>query len=711
MHTPKHIKATTSSEIDSDQPILTFKEDRLSRDSLVARLTNLIISSTENNKPLTIAINAPWGVGKSSFLNLLENSIQQKIRKKVDIIKFNPWHYNSTDDLVQTMISELSFVIGKSTPKIMQKAGQLLAQLANSQISTSLWLGVPFTLLAGNIEARRSLENLRNELDGYFRDHPKRIIVLIDDVDRLERDALRMLFKMLRLIIDFPNVIYILAYDRNVVEELLQDETNVKNKRDSVANHYLEKIVQLSVDLPQPEESVKRDILISQMMNLLETTGARPLDERRWANIMHSGFLKHFRTIRNIKRYVNGLAITLPILAKEVDSGDFFTIELIRLFHPIIYRELADAKDILTMMDDPDEGKQIIQFTENLCKTSSNTMENNLKELLQVLFPRIQKAYDGIHDSSVDASWRRDGRVCAAENFDKFFLLAVPQGEIPNVRIRSIIDGLSDEQLTIKVFRTAIPRGSAFKILDRIEDYIDKIPQEHLQVLVRVLFELGDCIQYSARNESSLANGGVIPILILRIMRRLPNHIQEGLLTEGINNGKSLWTVMNAVELYIPASQSSSHSDSLKLNNKEKIKSMAVERLQRQVVDKSLWTVKGSTDALPFILHCWLAWGDENEVKLCINEWIQNDDNFLVFLRSFISKSRLYPSDGVFPRIRTFISLEWLKIFVDSEVIQNRLNKLANTKGNRTNEAKSLLDLIHNSPKTLRKTRASLDLS
>ena len=63
--------STPSSSLRTDEPIRSSEEDRLSRGRLVEAIARHIMS-TETRESMVIALNAPWGAGKTSFLNLLE---------------------------------------------------------------------------------------------------------------------------------------------------------------------------------------------------------------------------------------------------------------------------------------------------------------------------------------------------------------------------------------------------------------------------------------------------------------------------------------------------------------------------------------------------------------------------------------------------------------------------------------------------------------
>src|SRR5690606_21576351 len=72
---------------------------------------------------------------------------------------------------------------------------------------------------------------------------PKPIVVVLDDIDRLTTAEIRDVFKLVRLTANFPNIIYLLAFDRARVEQAL-GEHGIPGR------DYLEKILQIGIDLP-----------------------------------------------------------------------------------------------------------------------------------------------------------------------------------------------------------------------------------------------------------------------------------------------------------------------------------------------------------------------------------------------------------------------------------------------------------------------------
>jgi len=197
-----------------------------------------------------VGVVGPWGSGKTSIVNMIRQSLE--VEPAIAIVEFNPWIFSGTDELVESFFRELSAQMRLKEPKIAAIAetvdtyGDLLSP-ASALPVVGAWLdrvrGSAKALKVfqekrkGSIAQQRDM--LAKELAGLLRP----IVVVIDDIDRLESSEIRDIFKLVRLTASFPNVVYLLAFDRARVEDAL-----LQSGFDGRA--YLEKIMQLGVDLP-----------------------------------------------------------------------------------------------------------------------------------------------------------------------------------------------------------------------------------------------------------------------------------------------------------------------------------------------------------------------------------------------------------------------------------------------------------------------------
>lgn len=170
------------SSLRSDEPIRTEDQDRLAR-ALLVDVIGTHILHTDAPEPVVIALNAPWGAGKSSFLNLLEQKLAPPATAQVDagkipdgqpiIIRFNPWHYTSVDQLVGMFFGELARGIGTSSRKdLAKKIGDGLRAVGSIASIVHAGAGNFFKDAGGALKEEKSLPELKRELDKLLLDLP-----------------------------------------------------------------------------------------------------------------------------------------------------------------------------------------------------------------------------------------------------------------------------------------------------------------------------------------------------------------------------------------------------------------------------------------------------------------------------------------------------------------------------------------------------------
>jgi predicted KAP-like P-loop ATPase len=697
-------KGEGASSLRSDEPIRTQDQDRLARAHLVEVIGRHILHA-DAPESVVIALNAPWGAGKSSFLNLLEQKLVRPAGERHAtalpdsrpiVVRFNPWHYSSVEQLVAMFFAELARGIGTSSRKeLANKIGEGLRAVGSIAGIFHSGAGEFIKEAGGALKEGKSLAELKRELDKLLPDLAQRVVVFIDDVDRLERDTLRLLFRMVRLNADFANVTYVLAFDRLVVEKNL-DEPNGIRGRD-----YLEKIIQVSFDIPEPEPSTRRRILFAEMDAVLGSLKTRPLDQHRWGNVFHSGFQEHFRTIRHIKRYSNGLRLTLTPVAEEVDLVDFLAVELLRVFHPEVYQGVSAGKDMLaptrTGYGDSIPVDRLRQWVEELSAKASPGFAEHVLSLLRELFPELARVYANTHyGEGHHAQWRRDCRVCSPSVFDKFFLLAVPEGEIAEVEMRSFVDGVADRARTKAFLGQARESGRARRLMERLEDFTDELPPHAIAPLVRTLFDEGDSLRFEPRGFLDITADMQVPRIIYRCLKKLStDQERHDLLMPCVNEGSSLYTVVQEVSLSEPTEKVSQGPPTFTSRDLwERLRDAAVERIEKACTDGTVWDVR----SLPEVLYSWARWRDEATVRAAVSKHVQSDEALVRFIGTFVSHSHSHQMGDKVARKHVRLSKKNLAAFLDLDATLARLRLLFHGKGDLAEVAGGLVTLLERPP-------------
>lgn len=249
----------TSLPTGPERPIQTHKEDKLERVRFIERLASALVNpDTKKATGVVVGIAGPWGSGKSSILNLLQEHLKERYEHAL-IVRFDPWLVSGRNDLISEFLGELigTIMADDKRAKKFKKLGATIAQYG-AQLSPAGNFLVPglgsaasggFKALEKALSNKESLGELRSKLMQELRELSAPVVVLIDEIDRVEDDEIRTVAQLVRSVADFPGISYVLAYDpERVVQALGADAPEAE--RDARGRGYLEKIVQLQIPLP-----------------------------------------------------------------------------------------------------------------------------------------------------------------------------------------------------------------------------------------------------------------------------------------------------------------------------------------------------------------------------------------------------------------------------------------------------------------------------
>lgn len=694
-----------------DCPISTANDDQLARDPLVRVVAGYILTK-EIHQSAVIALNAPWGAGKSSFLNLLEERL--KTGGEGDgggedlpiIVRFNPWYYDSVEQLAQMYFAELAAGIGKSgsAKKRINEIGAWLYDIGALVSESGSVLG-PILKGVGTATAKgtrgRTLPEMKAKLDELLSRLNRRVVVFVDDVDRLERDALRMMFRVVRLIADFSNVTYVLAFDRSVVEKNLDEENGIRGR------DYLEKIVQVAVDIPAPERVVISEILVKELNEIVASVPTKAVDDDRFWEADRRGFGDHFRTIRQVKRYANAVKFTLPTVAKDVDLADFLVVELFRVFHPEVYHGLAHGKDWLapgvfarakqhasTLGRQSDTSQDLKEWVADLCKKASPGFEERVRDLLRILFPILSRSEGRIFARWVDdPESRKLGRICSPDAFDKYFLLAVPQGDVSDVEVQAFVNGLADVEGTGDLLRRAPASRQTARLLERVLDYVEDLQIPQIETLLDVMFDLGDELHVSL---PVIGFSPIVPTVVYQCIKcRTTEEERFNLLLPFVPRAKALGTLICLVDSVLPAPPTQQPGLLSNQDWCDKLRTLAVTRIRQGANSGDLWVVP----ELPVVLYRWRQWTTEEEVRAKVREYTSAEDNFVHLVQQLVSTVWSNAGRGRSMRAYPVLMKEVVADFFDLDRVLERLKQIRSGSSKNAAKAGELVDLIEAGPK------------
>jgi len=327
-----------------DKPINSIKDDVLGREEFINTLSTAI-KNINTDESLTIGLFGKWGSGKTSIINMLEENLQNE--KDILIFKFEPWLYSNTEHLINQFFKEFAKIIKyKDYGEIAKNLGKELETYAKF-FDTISYIPEPTISILSKISAKtfktvgnagkkwgelktKTLLQTKKAIETHIKELKKKILIIIDDIDRLTKKEIQQIFQLIKSLGNFPNTIYLVAMDRDIVIEALND-VQTKNGRE-----YLEKIIQVPLTVPLASKYKIHQYLLSELDEIIQQN-INTFDKEYWDNIFYSGYKDFFIDIRDINRYINKLKFNVSAIGKEINIVDLIVITAFEVFEPKIY--------------------------------------------------------------------------------------------------------------------------------------------------------------------------------------------------------------------------------------------------------------------------------------------------------------------------------------------------------------------------------------
>ena len=394
----------------NDNPIEERGQDIVGRNSLAQRFADQVMD-LDSSKGVVVGVLGPWGCGKTSFLNLARRHFDDR---GIPVLEFNPWMFSNTGQLVKSFFGELAAQLRLNGDDTLSEIGTdflnyapyFLCLFPEGQIVS------PLARIAGGAIGRRNrgVEHERRQIENALRELPRRIIVVIDDVDRLSTSEIRDVFKLVRLIANFPNIVYIVAFDRDRVESAL-DMHGIQG------SDYLEKILQISEDLPVvPVPLMRRQICASLRLSLEQITDSGPFDDQVWKLVLQDIVVPLIRNLRDVNRFSVAFHTALRSFKGQIQVADVLALEAIRIFLPHVFKHLHSAIDPLTGsgVADSDPGDSRPRREQKVAKLieSAGDRSRVVESLVRRCFPAARHLVDtDSPEIKPEEVWIRERRI------------------------------------------------------------------------------------------------------------------------------------------------------------------------------------------------------------------------------------------------------------------------------------------------------------
>lgn len=472
---------TSSPQFSNDRPLSSKSDDRLNRAPFAERVAE-VLRELPRGAGLVVGIHGPWGDGKTTVLNMLRSDLEAG--GQTATVEFNPWRFTDEPAMLIEFFRVLAGVVrAKLTTKGEDIAGWIekigrYASVVDDRFG-----------MAGEVArdmAGASLEELRTRLFKALSEADKRIVVLVDDIDRLDKHEIHTLFRLIKACADFPNVCYVLAFDDGAVAKSLGGRYGAGDEASGRA--FLEKIIQVPLKLPVAMKEDLRSLCFQQVDQALSTAGVELSKENVGGFV--SGFDRgvsiRLDTPRAAKRYGNGLMFALPMLNGEVNIVDLLLIEAVRAFYPSIYDIIRVNHDEFSGVESDNRGRgHDGPRAAELLKTGVDGFppreQEAIKSLLSGLFPRLSSAYGGGgYGSDWLSQWAKTKRICSPDYCPRYFSYSVPKSDVRDSEMDALIAKASKEPApeVSKDLVAFFTGGKARRVIERMRQREENTPLE-----------------------------------------------------------------------------------------------------------------------------------------------------------------------------------------------------------------------------------------
>jgi KAP family P-loop domain protein len=491
-------KAASTINYFADNPISTASEDLLQRSKFVERIVREI-DMIDASQGYVLAVMGQWGSGKTSVLNLVK---EQLSNSGTILVEYNPWLLSGVEELVDGLFREINAKLNKKGVKYRAAIdkiidyGEMLTPLTSVPVVGAWANGVlmPFQVMAKHRNLRTtSVVEQKEQVAEALTNMDSSIVVIVDDIDRLDKVEVREIFKLVRLTANFPNVIYLLSFDRIRVENALTED-GVPGRA------YLEKIVQNGFEIPLIPRKVLTREVAQALDSALEQVKVR-LDREVWDNTLLNIVVPAIINMRDVRRLAMAVRSTAAALTDSIEVSDIVALETMRLFLPdafwyLVAYQLPEGNSKINANEIRGKDEKEINISQALSNVPQD--EAIIDAFLRITLPTSSYYDPGIFSAGIGSldEYLRKRRVAYSE-VRKIYLEQVLSDRLIAFANAEIIYQLTDDSAALAHELNAIAD-------DELED---------------VISDLG-------RFAGKYSEVGVVNVIlaILGAMTRLPRH-------------------------------------------------------------------------------------------------------------------------------------------------------------------------------------------
>lgn len=549
----------------TDIPINSSDEDLLER-STFAKATARSLVNMQESGTFTVGLYGKWGTGKTSLINMILQEIQaidnvESPDQKTIIIRFEPWNFSNTDQLLSQFFVRLINEFYSKKDKNLQKVsnafekyllslvgftklipvvGEQINDVANKSFS---WFKKKATKGAFETDIMWQKENVISILKKANR----RLLIVIDDIDRLSNEQIRCVFQLVTSVAKFPKTTYLLAFDKDIVVKALEDVQKGSGEE------YLEKIVQIPIQIPTLWPNIIDEVLFSRLDSIIREHPELQFHKQYWDRQYPSCIKPFIKTLRDINRLCNAVRFKIQGIAGDIDFADIVSITIIEMEYPVIYDWIIDNKTLITggidtnyLMSTQWKKKEWEQITIDQWKQllENDSIHQGMKELEKVvdsvthLFPFVGEKLEELHVRINPLGYqtlRSENHIAHPEKFDRYFEFRLNNSTISHSELMLLMNGL-DEEGAIRFIKDKNAKGVTKEILQEIQAHCIELTPERATIIARSLTIAAEFFDDTNSDLFYFGDQTMTEYLLLSVFQQIPAQNRFSIIVDLMKN-------------------------------------------------------------------------------------------------------------------------------------------------------------------------------
>ena len=487
-----------------------------------------------------------WNKFEQKVLKILKYYI---LKNQLVEIHFSPWNCTSKEQLLEEYLkllsNQLDFVIPNIAPKLLQYA--------------NIVTGIDLCGYWGNFFPKKDISTLKNEIEEILYQTDKKIIVVIDDFDRIQGEEIFNLLKLIGIIANFPNIVNIVAYDKEyILSNLNMYFESIKETNN--AEKYIQKIIPFEFPLPQISHTKMQELFNVEFKEIIDNAIYNELGLNDNFSNTIGGYLKNIRDLKQLLSAFEFHYITFKHQGININITDLLFITAIKTFNYNLWLSIYNCgKDYFTInngipkyvwvLNNPTRLKEYFEQ-----KLGLETLKDYEINILGAMIQRLKTVDDyskidtisDYEEYNIKRLWRN------SNTFNMYFEYNPPKSNIKNILKYLQIEDFSCSELNDIVFAP---------------QYI-KLLEENIQSILNFLeFILTNKEAYNQFNFIHFQHGN--KYILQFITPQKFNELIEKLLAKGHENIDAIVDLVNVYYLY---DKSSSYRYYTRTLNQEDLK-------------------------------------------------------------------------------------------------------------------------------------------